>query len=280
MKSDNPVVVLTSNEKRMLNDSSFFQVSKSEVFAFIRKLNMLKYPRDEVVKMRIKYDAWLCDKEKEIMDRFGLDYSTHCIEPHPAKAKLSDTVSASEIYINGYTPAQWQLLTDNSYVPSTSSLMRMLNRCKKYGDDEAFQILKVKYAKQIKEANSCLAKAHGLPEDISFDDETSGLINGLSPFVWRLLYDDSFEKPKKEFLLSTLKQLRDSGQIEEANAIEEKYFTYLHPAVLEKKLYDEIWKAEEYLMEMFPDSDNLKRKIERDRKRRGVGSYKIESEEK
>ena len=272
MKKDKPAVELSHNEIKMLNDDNFFDVSPREVFAFIRKLNTLKYPRDTIVKMRIKYDAWLCDKEKEIMDRFGLDYSIHCIEPHPAKVKLSDTVSASQIYINGYTPAQWQILTDDSYVPSNSLLMRMLNLCKKFGDDEALQILKVKYAEQIEEANAYLAKTHKLPEGIEFDDESSGLIDGLSPFAWRLLHDDDFEKPRKGFLLSTLKQMRAAGRIEEANAIEEKYFTYLHPASAEKELYAEIWKAEEYLMEMFPDSDSLKQKIAKDRKRRGVGT--------
>ena len=61
---------------RMIKDDEYFDVTKEDVKILLKRMSH-HYSRDDIIKMRIKYDAWIDDKEKRLMEEFGLSYDTH-----------------------------------------------------------------------------------------------------------------------------------------------------------------------------------------------------------
>ena len=56
---------------RMIKDDEYFDVTKEDVKTLLKRMSH-HYSRDDIIKMRIKYDAWIDDKEKRLMEEFGL----------------------------------------------------------------------------------------------------------------------------------------------------------------------------------------------------------------
>ena len=65
---------LTEKEQRMVMDDDFFDVTKDDVKRLIHRMKIHLFPKEQVIAMRKKYDLWLEDREKRIMDKYGLSY--------------------------------------------------------------------------------------------------------------------------------------------------------------------------------------------------------------
>ena len=70
---------LTEKEQRMVMDDDFFDVTKDDVKRLIHRMKIHLFPKEQVIAMRKKYDLWLEDREKRIMDKYGLSYDTHTV---------------------------------------------------------------------------------------------------------------------------------------------------------------------------------------------------------
>ena len=237
---------LSERDWRMIRDDSFYDnVTKKEVRMLLNKMAWTHMSRKDIIRIRIKYDNWIDDGEKKFMTELGVDYRTHTI---------TRDIKGGHYYVNGYTAVQWKMLTDEGYDPSLRVLMSFLNQCREKGDTSAQEILMLKYQKRLQERDEKIIKRHNLPSGLKYNRLDSGRIDGITPYHWRLLYDDDFVPPRKGFLLSTIKKLRDEGYADDAEKIEQKYIHFLYPEAEEPDLHEDIKAAREFFRSFYPYS--------------------------
>ena len=126
---------------RMIKDDEYFDVTKEDVKILLKRMSH-HYSRDDIIKMRIKYDAWIDDKEKRLMEEFGLSYDTHEITKTCLESGRGISSTRGSFCINGYSTAEWKMLTDEDYVPTIAAVKNAINRIANRGDEEALEIIK------------------------------------------------------------------------------------------------------------------------------------------
>ena len=240
---------LTEKEQRMVMDDDFFDVTKDDVKRLIHRMKIHLFPKEQVIAMRKKYDLWLEDREKRIMDKYGLSYDTHTVSNLASDRRYpgiySSYKSSNFYFINGYTETEWRMLTDEDYIPTYTALSRFIDICRKYNDQETLDVLLPKYHNMIFEHEGALLIHNGVDPNVKRDTVRWNSIDGMSYSRWKLLHDDNYF-PNRSILISTIKQMRDEGYAEDAERIEQKYLTYLYPSFYDTVSKEEIDAANDY----------------------------------
>ena len=244
---------LSEKYLRMIEDDEFFDVTKEEVKTLLVRMAH-HYSRDDIIKMRIKYDAWIDDKEKRLMEEFGLSYDTHEITKTCLESGRGISSTCGSFCINGYSTAEWKMLTDEDYVPTIVAVKNAINRIANRGDEEALEIIKMKYSWMLREQERGYLIKNGIDPDIPYTSVTRGKIDGMTLYRWRLLHDDDFQPRNKSVLISVIHRLRKDGYDEDAELIEDKYLDFLHPDFME--LYVEDYLAAEKFFSQFIHDDD------------------------
>ena len=239
---------LSEKYLRMIEDDEFFDVTKEEVKTLLVRMAH-HYSRDDIIKMRIKYDAWIDDKEKRLMEEFGLSYDTHEITKTCLESGRGISSTCGSFCINGYDVTEWKMLTDEDYVPTITSVKKAINRIANRGDEEALEIIKMKYSWMFREQERGYLIKNGIDPDIPYTSVTRDKIDGMTLYRWRLLHDDNFQPKNKSVLVSVIHRLRKDGYDEDAELIEDKYLDFLHPDFME--LYAEDYLAAEKFFSQF-----------------------------
>lgn len=253
------ITLLTMNpgfsplQKRMLEDDDFFNVSPHDVAMLLKKMASRQCSREEVIRIRRKYDIWLDDKESRLMAELGLDYDNHVIGKQPREYGLS--LKDSEFTINGYRVNEWKMLTDEDYVPPPYLLKLAQERLTKIGDTAALEVLDMKYRFISENRIERILRRHGLPLDVEFESLTQTKIDGITFHLWKLLNDDEFVPKTTNQLISTIRQMREKGDEETADFLEDKYYWFLYPEKDKKVSEQEIEDARQFFREMFPNRD-------------------------
>ena len=239
---------------RMLDDENYGKVSKKDVNSLLTRMKILGYPREEIIRMRIKYDAYLDDTEKKLMQKYGLDYEHHVISLSTPTTERSRGLSLSAHHtflIDGYTVTQWRMLTDDDYFPPQNMVTRFINISEKYGDEEALQILEEKYAYMYEESARKYLISAGLDPNTPYETITWEKIDGVSFFVWKLLNQDYYVPKGKSKVISCIRQLRLKGESEKADYIESKYHDYLYPPKYDEQTKKELEEGLAYFRSRF-----------------------------
>ena len=156
---------LTEKEQRMVMDDDFFDVTKDDVKRLIHRMKIHLFPKEQVIAMRKKYDLWLEDREKRIMDKYGLSYTAlsrfidicrkyndqetldvllpkyhNMIFEHEGALLIHngvdpnvkrDTVRWNPI--DGMSYSRWKLLHDDNYFPNRSILISTIKQMRDEG---------------------------------------------------------------------------------------------------------------------------------------------------
>lgn len=244
---------LSEKYLRMIKDDEFFDVTKEDVKTLLIRMAH-HYPRDDIIKMRIKYDAWIDDKEKRLMEEFGLSYDTHEITKTCLESGRGISSTRGSFCINGYNVTEWKMLTDEDYVPTITSVKKAINRIANRGDEEALEIIKMKYNWMFREQERGYLIKNGIDPDIPYTSVTRDKIDGMTLYRWRLLHDDNFQPKNKSVLVSVIHRLRKDGYDEDAELIEDKYLDFLHPDFMELHAED-YWAAEKFFSQFIHDDD-------------------------
>lgn len=244
---------LSEKYLRMIKDDEFFDVTKEDVKTLLIRMAH-HYPRDDIIKMRIKYDAWIDDKEKRLMEEFGLSYDTHEITKTCLESGRGISSTRGSFCINGYNVTEWKMLTDEDYVPTITSVKKAINRIANRGDEEALEIIKMKYNWMFREQERGYLIKNGIDPDIPYTSVTRDKIDGMTLYRWRLLHDDNFQPKNKSVLVSVIHRLRKDGYDEDAELIEDKYLDFLHPDFMELHAEDYL-AAEQFFSQFIHDDD-------------------------
>lgn len=238
---------------RMIEDDNYFDVTTAEVKSLLVRMSH-HYPRDDIIRMRIKYDAWIDDEEKRLMEEFGLSYDIHKITRTRFESRMGLALNHSTFYINGYSVSEWKMLTDEDYIPPIASVKNAINRFESLGDEEALEILCMKYSWMLREQERGYLAKNGLDPDTPYTSVTCVKIDGMSFYRWRLLHDDNFHPKSKSLLISAIHRLREDGYEEDAELIEDKYLNFLHPDFMELHAEDYL-EAEKFFSQFIHDDD-------------------------
>lgn len=255
-----PIIIrLNDKQKRMVEDDTFFDVTPEDVKGLLNRMTHMKKPRTEIIRMRIKYDAWIDDCEKRHMVELGLDYRQHVITTCAASVKHSagqhnSLACTSRFIIDGYTINQWKMLTDENYVPPQRSLTCFLTYCKENNDAGALETLMLKYHDLIAQRDKKILEKQGIPLDSKYDTLTHYRIDGMTFYRWKLLNDDEFKPSKRGVLISTIQKLRDEGYVEDAELIEQKYLKFLYPQEEDPNMQEQIAVARRFFQIFYPYS--------------------------
>ena len=244
---------LSEKYLRMIEDDEYFDVTKEDVRGLLVRMAH-HYSRDDIIKMRIKYDAWIDDKEKRLMEEFGLSYDTHEITKTCLESGRGISSTRGSFCINGYSTAEWKMLTDEDYVPTIVAVKNAINRIANRGDEEALEIIKMKYSWMLREQERGYLIKNGIDPDIPYTSVTRDKIDGMTLYRWRLLHDDDFQPKNRSILMSAIHRLRKDGYDEDAELIEDKYLDFLHPDFME--LYAEDYLAAEKFFSQFIHDDD------------------------
>lgn len=257
-------------EQRMLDDDAFYAVSSEEVKKLFWKMDRLKYPRQEIQRVRTKYWDYYTDSEKELMEELGLSYS----EQHISKVK-------KKFLINGFTVNQWKMLSVDSYFPSPRIIRQFMGECAANGDEPSLDILKKKYQTYLDDTENASAAAilqeNELPPDTPYKTISKNGIDGMSFFQWKLIHQADYVPKNKSALISAWRQIENSGDYKTAAIIERKYFDIFHPEPpppTEEALYE----GEELFLKTFPNNEALRKRTENDRAKRRKKNSKESSE--
>lgn len=238
----------------MIKDDEYFDVTKQEVKTLLLRMSH-HYPREDIIKMRIKYDAWIDDNEKRLMEEFGLSYDTHQITKTALDSGRGISSSGfNAFYINGYSVTEWKMLTDEDYVPTIIVLKNTIQHVANRGDEEALEIIKMKYNWMFREQERGYLIKNGIDPDIPYISVTRDKIDGMTLYRWRLLHDDNFQPKNKSVLISVIHRLRKDGYDEDAELIEDKYLDFLHPDFMELHAEDYL-AAEKFFSQFIHDDD-------------------------
>jgi len=240
-------------QKRMLEDDDFFNVSPHDVDMLLKRMSARRCSREEVIRIRIKYDIWLNDRESRLMEELGLDYDHHVIDKQPLEYGLS--LKDYEFTINGYRVNEWKMLTDEDYVPTPYVLRLAQERLTKKGDTVALEVLDMKYKFISENRVERILRRHGIPLDVEFESLTQTKIDGITFHLWKLLNDEDFVPKTTNQLLSTIRQMRARGDEETADFLENKYYWFLYPEKDETVREQEIEDARQFFRDMFPNRD-------------------------
>ena len=168
---------LTEKEQRMVMDDDFFDVTKDDVKRLIHRMKIHLFPKEQVIAMRKKYDLWLEDREKRIMDKYGLSYTAlsrfidicrkyndqetldvllpkyhNMIFEHEGALLIHngvdpnvkrDTVRWNSI--DGMSYSRWKLLHDDNYFPNRSILISTIKQMRDEGYAEEAERIEQKY---------------------------------------------------------------------------------------------------------------------------------------
>ena len=244
---------LSEKYLRMIKDDEYFDVTKEDVKTLLLRMAH-HYPRDDIIKMRIKYDAWIDDKEKRLMEEFGLSYDTHEITKTCLESGRGISSTRGSFCINGYNVTEWKMLTDEDYVPTIVAVKNAINRIANRGDEEALEIIKMKYNWMFREQERGYLIKNGIDPDIPYTSVTRDKIDGMTLYRWRLLHDDNFQPKNKSVLVSVIHRLRKDGYDEDAELIEDKYLDFLHPDFMELHAEDYL-AAEQFFSQFIHDDD-------------------------
>ena len=238
---------------RMIKDDEYFDVTKEDVKILLKRMSH-HYSRDDIIKMRIKYDAWIDDKEKRLMEEFGLSYDTHEITKTCLESGRGISSTRNSFCINGYSTVEWKMLTDEDYVPTITVLKNTIKHVANRGDEEALEIIKMKYNWMFREQERGYLIKNGIDPDIPYTSVTRDKIDGMTLYRWRLLHDDNFQPKNKSVLVSVIHRLREDGYDEDAELIEDKYLDFLHPDFMELHAEDYL-AAEQFFSQFIHDDD-------------------------
>lgn len=219
---------------RMRYDDSYLDVDEEKARRFIADAETASIPKEELWQLRKKYDSYLCDRMKNVMVEFGLNYYDHYVE-----------FKDGSFWINGYTVAEWRMLVDDDHFPGLRRVTRFINRCKSIGDEDALKILEAKYGKHFENRAKELLEEHGLPADTKYKTISANQIDGMSFLLWRLLYDVNFVPPKA-ILLSKLCLLKKKERVSEIDRLLVKYDSILNPQSCPPPTEEEIAEADMY----------------------------------
>ena len=245
---------LSEKYLRMIKDDEYFDVTKEDVKNLLLRMSH-HYPREDIIKMRIKYDAWIDDNEKRLMEEFGLSYDTHQITKSALDSGRGISSSSfNAFYINGYSVTEWKMLTDEDYVPTIIVLKKTIQHIANRGDEEALEIIKMKYNWMFREQERGYLIKNGIDPDIPYTSVTRDKIDGMTLYRWRLLHDDNFQPKNKSVLVSVIHRLRKDGYDEDAELIEDKYLEFLHPDFMELHAEDYL-AAEKFFSQFIHDDD-------------------------
>ena len=239
-------VTLTPKDKQMIDDDNYFDVTEHEVKMLLRRMACTHMPRQDIIRMRIKYDKWINDAEKKFLTSLGVSYDTHTITVVGRPRRF---------YVDGYTASQWKMLHDANYVPTISNLMTFLNHCENTKDFSAIEILSSKYQGMLDEREKNILEKNNIPPGTAFSSLTYLRINGLRFYWWKLLNEDNISPPPRHHLLSIINTLRDSEYAEEAEALEQKFLTYLYPEMAKPEMQKEIAEARAFFRNRYPYDD-------------------------
>lgn len=238
----------------MIKDDEYFDVTKEDVKNLLLRMSH-HYPREDIIKMRIKYDAWIDDNEKRLMEEFGLSYDTHQITKSALDSGRGISSSSfNAFYINGYSVTEWKMLTDEDYVPTIIVLKKTIQHVANRGDEEALEIIKMKYNWMFREQERGYLIKNGIDPNIPYTSVTRDKIDGMTLYRWRLLHDDNFQPKNKSVLVSVIHRLRKDGYDEDAELIEDKYLDFLHPDFMELHAEDYL-AAEKFFSQFIHDDD-------------------------
>ena len=238
---------------RMIKDDEYFDVTKEDVKILLKRMSH-HYSRDDIIKMRIKYDAWIDDKEKRLMEEFGLSYDTHEITKTCLESGRGISSTRNSFCINGYSTVEWKMLTDEDYVPTITVLKNTIKHVANRGDEEALEIIKMKYNWMFREQERSYLIMHGIDPDIPYTSVTRDKIDGMTFFRWRLLHDDDFQPENRSILMSAIHRLRKDGYDEDAELIEDKYLDFLYPDYVAINAED-IQAAKNFFSQFIHDDD-------------------------
>ena len=238
---------------RMIKDDEYFDVTKEDVKILLKRMSH-HYSRDDIIKMRIKYDAWIDDKEKRLMEEFGLSYDTHEITKTCLESGRGISSTRNSFCINGYSTVEWKMLTDEDYVPTIIVLKKTIQHVANRGDEEALEIIKMKYNWMFREQERGYLIKNGIDPNIPYTSVTRDKIDGMTLYRWRLLHDDDFQPRNKSVLISVIHRLRKDGYDEDAELIEDKYLDFLHPDFMELHAEDYL-AAEKFFSQFIHDDD-------------------------
>ena len=238
---------------RMIKDDEYFDVTKEDVKILLKRMSH-HYSRDDIIKMRIKYDAWIDDKEKRLMEEFGLSYDTHEITKTCLESGRGISSTRNSFCINGYSTVEWKMLTDEDYVPTITVLKNTIKHVANRGDEEALEIIKMKYNWMFLEQERSYLIMHGIDPDIPYTSVTRDKIDGMTFFRWRLLHDDDFQPKNRSILMSAIHRLRKDGYDEDAELIEDKYLDFLYPDYVAINAED-IQAAKNFFSQFIHDDD-------------------------
>jgi len=241
-------VLLTPKDWMRIKDDSYFDGDEKDVKNLLYRMACAQMSRREILKMRIKSDRFIHDSEKRFMTELGLDYRHHVITCSCTGQKF--------FYVNGYTARQWRMLHDDEYRPHIKALIAFMTQCEEVGDYEALEILTSKYREMLQERAQRLLRGNEIPEDTPYQSLTYNSIDGLRFHHWRLLHDDNYIPSSRTHLLSVINRLRNSEYAEYAEALEQKYLSFLYPEVNEPEIQEEIAAANEFFRTFYPYSFN------------------------
>lgn len=225
---------------RMIEDDDFFDVTPEDVRALLLRGGRF-FPREEIIRLRIKYAPWINDREKRFMTELGLDYYNHEITQ-------TNRFYNNDYLVNGYSETQWRMLTQEGYFPGRMSVSHFINLCRENNDAEALEVLELKYGHIYEEANRQILLSHGLSADTPYETLTPTEIDEVSFFLWKLKNDDEFVPKSKSVLVSCIRRLRSNNNESLAEQIEEKYIDFLYP---DRITQEELAAAEDYFNNLF-----------------------------
>lgn len=205
--------------RRMVDDDTFFDVKEEEIKRLLKAMTFARCEREEIVKIRKKYHPMLHDAEAEFMNRLGLNYDDHII---------TKDINNQRFYVNGYSESEWRMLVDDEYFPTHHAVKLMIARLQKRGDNEAVQILNMKYSTYFTERAEQILASHNIPLDTPYSTLTTISIDGITFNLWHLLYDPQYI-PSRHILVSQLHFLRKEEKYSEVKVIEDKYKPILDP---------------------------------------------------
>ena len=242
MKMDPNQYVNRLSEKmiRMVEDDDFFDVTPEDVRSLLLRSGRF-FPREEIIRLRIKYDPWINDREKRFMAELGLDYYNHEITQ-------TNRFYNNDYLVNGYSETQWRMLTQEGYFPGRMSVTHFINLCRENNDVDALEVLELKYGHIYEETNRQILLSHGLPADTPYETLTRTEIDGISFFLWKLTNDDEFVPKSKSVLVSCIRRLRNNGNATLAEQLEDKYIDFLYP---DRITQEELAAAEDYFNNLF-----------------------------
>lgn len=204
-------IILTEKEHRMLEDDDFWNVTESDILSLLRRMPRGKFPTEDRIYIREKYDGLFADRESEFIHELGI---------HSYQDIRIDKC-ASCIYINGYTAFEWKMVNDYpDFHPSLSSIRSAIKRLGQLGNEDAVDIIIEKYGRplSVRQIDSySFASPHEAAQYPNYCR-----IDGLTANHWRALHDDTY-LPGKAYINFLITKAVAAGDVDEESFLKTKY---------------------------------------------------------